>query len=893
MKIPIVIDAAYRALLLAYPGKFRRRHGPAMLQMFRDAYRRAASHGPAAQAAFLARSAGDLAVHALLERLAPVRQRFSGNSLQGMPKDQGRLMFLRSLGTDLHHAWRVFTRAPLATTSLAVATLALGIGANAAMFTVIYNVLISPLPYPAADRVFIGWRWNPQLGDVSVSPAISEVEGWKNSGSVEAVATYANQPMVLTGAGDPEAIDGVRIDARVLAFTGTVPRIGRDFTAADTANETVARVALVSDGMWRTRFGGDPAVIGRTIELDDRKYEIVGVLPGTFKLPMTDIDIAVPLAPPPPPAKGQRPGRTSVSALVRLKPGISATAATDELTALGTSAVAGTSTGWRVKLMPPADLSGASFQRTLFILFGAVGCVLLIACANVAHLVLARNTARRREMGVRVAIGASTGRLARQLFLENLLLALVGAAVGLALGLWGVQAISAIRPPHMRQLADMRLATPVFAFGFLLALVTGVAFGLLPSIASARRPAADALKHGGASLGSPRAAGVRRALTVAEIALALVLLTGAGLLLRSYARVLSTDRGFRPDSLVSVKLDLPQSRYPSPASLSDFTRRASEAVAAVPGVKRVIIASAIPPAGGLIFASELMIEGHESPVKGTSMFGGGFVQPGFFEALRIPLRAGRTFRDADLQANSVIVNERTAAMFWPGRSAIGQRLRLGKEDDWNTVVGVVGDVQAEHGEAGGMQLYFPMANAGMWPDPTLLVATDTDPAALIPSIRAGLRSLDGKLPLEEIETVEQSVQKVTARPRFNVLLLSVFAGIGLLLAVIGVYGVVSYSVSLRTREIALRMALGAAPQSVGFSILKEALALAAAGTLMGLLAAVGAAQLLKKLLFEVSPNDPVTLAGVALTLAATAVVAAWLPARRAMRVDPIVALRND
>ena len=802
-------------------------------------------------------------------------------------------MSLSAVINDARHAVRVVVRAPRATTGLAIATLALGIGANAAMFSVIYHVLIAPLPYPNAERVMIGWRQNPRLGDVRLSPTLAEVERWKTSSAVEASATYQNQPMVLAGAGDPESVDAVLIDPGVLDFTGTRPRLGRGFTVEDSASEAAGRVALLTEGLWKSRFGADPSVVGRTIELDDRPYQIVGVLPDGFKLPMTDVEIAVPLTPPPAPVKGQPPARSSVSALLRLRPGVSPTAAEQELDGLGAAAPVGQSRDWKVSLMPPGELTGPTFRRTLLILFGAVGCVLLIACANVAHLVLARNTARRREIAVRIAIGASTGRLARQLFFENLLLATIGAAVGLGIGLWGLQAISAIRPPEMRQLADMRVSGPVFAFGFALALVTALAFGLLPSIASARRPAAEALKHGGASLGSPRAARVRRALTVAEIALALVLLTGAGLLLRSYARVLSSDRGFRPDGLIAMKLQLPPSRYPSPAALADFTRRAAEAVGAVPGVTRVVTASAVPPDGGLIFASELLLEGHESPMKGSSMFGGGFVQPGFFEALRIPVREGRTFAEGDLKANAVIVGERSAKMLWPGESALGKRLRLGKADSWNTVIGVVGDVEAAHGSAGEIQMYFPLVNAAGWPDPTLLVATSANPSSLIPSIRARIRELDSKLPLDEVQTVEQSVARVTARPRFNVLLLSVFAGIGLLLAVIGVYGVVSYSVGLRTREIALRMALGAAPQVVGLSVLKEALALAAAGTACGLAAAIGAAHLMKKLLFEISPNDPATLASVALTLAVTAVIAAWLPARRAMRVDPIVALRNE
>jgi putative ABC transport system permease protein len=370
-----------------------------------------------------------------------------------------------------------------------------------------------------------------------------------------------------------------------------------------------------------------------------------------------------------------------------------------------------------------------------------------------------------------------------------------------------------------------------------------------------------------------------------------VLLTGAGLLLRSYARVLTTDRGFRADGLFTVTLQLPETRYRTPTARATFMKNVAAEIAGLPGVTRVLSASAVPPAGGLIFG-ELEVEGLEK-AAGGSAFGGGFVEPGFFEALRIPVREGRTFTGTDLGSDAVIINERTARRYWPRESALGKRLRLGEDDTWNTIVGVVGDVDMDHGEVGGAQLYFPLGDPSMTGESTLLIASGTDPSQLIPALKARIWALDSRLAIEDVESIEQAVRKVTARPRFNVVLLTVFASLGLVLAMVGVYGVVSYSVGLRTREIGVRMALGAVPVSIARSIVGEALALAAIGVVLGLVGAVAGAQLMQRLLFEISPNDPVTLGGVALLLAGTAAVASLIPARRAMRVDPIVALRME
>ena len=882
MNPPRLADTAYRALLRLYPAAFRRRFGPQMQQAFRDRYRAVAVAGWRKRSGFLFGAFADVVRSAALERAAG-RQRHD-------PQYERPSMFWQSLAVDFHHAWRVFTRSPKGTMALAILTLALGIGANTAIFSVIHHALLMPLPYPAADRIAIGWRTNPRLGDVNVSPAITDVDAWRKANSVESITSYSTAGMVVTGGAEPVSVEGVRIEPTLLDFTGTRPLLGRAFNTADSASEGAARVVLLGHAFWTKRFGADPGVLGRRLEVNDQPHEIVGVLPAGFRLPMTDADVLLPLTPPSPPAKGERPQRTSVSALVRLKPGVTLAAAQDELSGLGTANV-GVTSGWTAKLMPPGDLSGDTFRRSLLILFGAVACVLLIACANVAHLVLARNAARRREIAVRLALGASAVRLGRQLFLESLLLSVAGSAAGLGLALWGVQAISALRPPQMRQLADIRVSPEVFLFALGLALLTSLVFGLLPAIAAARGVRADALKQGGAAIHGRRGTFARRAITVAEVALALILLTGSGLLLRSYARVLTTDRGFRADGLLSVKVDLPEGRYKGPTARTEFVRQAAEAIAAVPGVTRVVLASGVPPAGGLIFG-ELEIEGREA-AKGSAVFGGGFVEPGFFEALRIPVRDGRTFGAADVKTDVVIINERTAARHWPGQSAVGARLRLGTSGKWSTIVGVVGDVQADHGEAGGTQLYFPLASPAMAPDTTLLVATGGDPSQLVGGIKQRIWALDPRLALDDVETVQQAVAKVTARPRFNVLLLTVFAGIGLSLAMIGVYGVVSYSVGLRTREIGVRMALGAVPGKIARAVVGEALALGAIGVAVGLVGALAASRLMTRLLFEVSPNDPLTLAIVAVTLAATVVIAALVPARRAMRVDPMVALRME
>jgi putative ABC transport system permease protein len=796
-----------------------------------------------------------------------------------------------SLVSDLRFAIRGFTRTP-GVTLLALLTLAVGVGANAAIFSVIHSVMIEPLPYPHGDRVVIPWRTSASMGNLSVSPAPADLEKWLAMPVFDGVTRYSRVSLVMTGGDEPESLSVARVDTRFLDFTGMQPVYGRPFTTDDAASEAAARVVLLTDGVWKRRFGGDRGVIGRRVVLSDNSYEVIGILPPVFKMPLSSVDLLAPL--PPPPAGKPARAFSTVSALARLAPGVSLEAAQDQLTAAGVEAIGGAK-DWRVRLMRPTESTGESFRRALLVLFAAVGFVLLIACANVANLVLARNASREREIAVRAALGAGRGRLARQLLTENLLLALLGGSLGILIGIWGVNAIASLRPPEMRALEGIRLNWQMLAFGFAVAAATGIAFGLYPAMAAARRDAVDALRQGMRSAGDARGRRVRRVLTVAEVALALILLAGSGLLIRSYERLQRADLGFNPERLLALNVSLPDARYATPASKADFYRQLSASIGQLPGVSYSGLASGLPPRGGMIFG-QVEIEGKPlGDGQKPSAFGGGWVSPGYFEAMRIPVLEGRGFVEEDTRkdANVLVINDAMARRYWPGESAVGRRVRSGPKAPWSTIVGVVGSVKSSHDDADGLQTYYPVDHANLFPDTSVLVATVGDPAHMIAAVKGQAWALDPKLPLKEIATIEARVAETLARPRFNVVLLSIFAGVGLLLAVIGIYGVISYSVGVRQREIGVRMALGALPADIRRAVLGEALLLTGIGTAIGLAGALGLGRYLRSLVYEVSTSDPLTLGAVALILVTAGVVAAWLPARRAMLADPMEALRAE
>jgi len=790
---------------------------------------------------------------------------------------------------DVQFAWRSFRRTPGAAL-LAVATLAIGIGANAAIFSVIHSVLIDPLPYKNSDRLVLLWRQNPAIGGVSVTPSIDDADRWRKATTLSGLTTSGAQAFTLNDGAEPEQVIARSIEPNIFDMLGVRPELGRSFVAEDVASVQAAHIVLLGDGIWRRRFGADRSVIGRTVSLSDQPYTIVGVMPRGFRLPLGKGDIWIPMVRP---AAGAKLAARSVNVLARLKTGVSVAAVEAELTAkMAASQVRGMPGRWEAHVMRPGDLAGPTFRRALLILFGAVAFVLLIGCANVAALLLARNASRTREIAVRTALGASRARLVRQLLTESLLLSTAGGGAGLLLGVWILQALTRIRPADMEQLANVTLNPQMFGVAAGLALLTGLLFGLAPAISGTRVSLNDALKQTSRLMSHRHGALTRRALTIAEVALACVLLVGAGLLIRSYGRLIASSPGFEPDRRIAMRVALPDARYSTAAARADFFNRLLAQTQSLPGVQSAALAAGVPPRSGITFGT-LEIEGQPQP-EGTapSAYGGGSVAPGFFRTLGIRFVEGRDFVDTDRGAPVAIVNETAAHRWWPRQSALGKRLRFGAQSPWTTVIGVVGDIKG-NATFGDVQVYDLLQPENMQPDPTVVALTGGDPEPLIGAMKGQVWSIDPRVPVTEIRTLTQAMSETMARPRFNMLLLASFAMTGLVLAAIGIYGVISYSVGLRTTEIGLRMALGALPRDIHRSVVGEAAVLAAGGLVIGLGGAAVLTRLMRSLLFEVSPIDVASFAGAVVVLAVTALAAAWIPARRAMRVDPMIALRAE
>ena len=796
---------------------------------------------------------------------------------------------MRHLVQDLQFAWRSFRRTPSAAL-LAVATLAIGIGGNAAMFSVIHSVLLNPLPYRHADRLVLLWRQNPAVGGVSVSPSRVDADRWRTATTLEALTTSGARALTLNDGAEPEQLIARLIEPNIFDMLGVRPAVGRAFGPEDVASPESARVVILGDGLWKRRFGGDPTVVGRTISLTDQAYTIVGVMPPGFRLPLGKGDVWIPVIQS---AAATKAPAFSVNVLARLKAGVAVSAVEAELTAkMDESEIRGMPGRWQAHVMMPSELAGPTFRRALLVLLGAVSFVLLIGCANIAALLLARNASRTREIAVRTALGASRARLVRQLLTESLVLAVVGGGAGLLLGLWILQTLTRIRPANMEQLANVTLNPQMFGVVAALSIATGVLFGVVPAILGAHVSLNEGLKQTSRVASHQQGAVVRRALTVAEVALACVLLVGAGLLIRSYGRMIAASPGFEPERRIAMRVALPETRYSTPAARGDFFSRLLAQTQALPGVQSATLASGVPPQTGITFGT-LEIEGQPGAQSSApSAYGGGSIASGFFRTLGVRIIEGRDFVDTDRGVPVTIVNETAARRWWPGQSALGKRLRFGPESAWSTVIGVVGDIKTS-ATFGDVQIYDLLQPENMQPEPTLVATTIAEPEALAGALKGQVWSIDPRVPVTEITTLSQAMSETMSRPRFNMLLLASFAAVGLVLAAIGIYGVISYSVGLRTPEIGLRMALGALPGDIRRSVVGEAGIMVAFGLAVGLGGAVVLTRLMRSLLFEVSTIDLGSFMAAVLVLGLTAVAAAWIPARRAMQVDPMIALRTE
>ena len=780
----------------------------------------------------------------------------------------------------------------------AIATLALGIGANSAIFSIVNSVLLRPLPYAEADRLVVLWGKYPNYGRTSLS--LPDFVDWRaqSKGFTQIAARHSTVFNYMSGE-EPIQLAADRVTANFFTTLGVQPMLGRGFIAEEELGGDDF-VVVLSHGFWQRQFGSDPAVVGRSISLSGQPHTVVGVAPPGFRF-WRDVDLWAP-------ARTDTPNANRRSeylvAFGRLAPGVTIEQADAEIATVAarlSEQYPGTNANFQSEVVGLHDQTVASARPALLVFSGAVGLVLLIACANVANLLLARAAAREREIAVRSALGASRGRLVRQLLTESTVVAVLGAVGGLLLAAWGIGALRASGTSLVPRLAEVRVDAVVVLFSLALALVTGLLFGLVPALRLASNHLHNAIKEGARGASGGAVARFRSALVLTEVALAVVLLVGAGLLMRSFAELNRVDPGFRPEGILTYQVVFPASRYREVAELAPLYDRIIERTRAVPGVTAVAASNTLPMEGAGYISFD--IEGvpfpeqteNSAPIDVQPFT----VSPEYLRVMGLRLRSGRFIepRDVDGAGDVLVVNSEMVRLFFPeGREPIGMRVSFNGTDSgavWWTVVGVV-DVVAQEGLDAKpyAQVYLPIAQAqrrGVF----VSVKTEGDPMALVAPVRQALRAVDAELPMNDVRTMEDRVADSIAAPRVSMTVLALFAALAMALAAIGIYGVLSYAVAQRTREIGIRMALGASSGQVRRLIVRQGMAPAVIGLAVGLASAFLVTDLMTKLLFGVTPADPVTFVAVTVFLGLTAFLASYVPARRATLVAPTEALRYD
>jgi predicted permease len=820
------------------------------------------------------------------------RREFGGlEQIKEQARDQRGWVWIEQLQQDLRFAFRQLRRNP-GFALVAILTLAVGTGANTAIFSLVNSLVLKPLAYEEPGQLVQVWESPRGTGRNPISPGV--FLDWQSQATTfESLAAYRSIDLNLTGAGEPERISGLRVTADGLRVLRARPLLGRIFAANEdqAGNE---RVVVLTYELWQRRFGGDPALIGRTIQLNDAPYTVIGILPAGF-LPRATQEFVVPQVFPP----AWREIRAShfLNVMGRVKSGVSLEQAGTELAAI--SARAATQyfpkwkKDWTATVVPMHEQLSGDLKPALLILLAAVVVVLLVACANVANLLLAKASARRPEIAVRAALGASRGRVIRQLLAESVLLSFLGAVLGLAIAVWSVAGLRhLVGAMNFARAHEIAIDGRVLGATLLVALVTGIVFGLAPALQASRFSLTDALKDAsrGLSAGGGR---VRQVLIVGEVALALVLLVGAGLLLNSFHRLISMPPGFAPEQALTMQLSLPDKKYPGNAQRLAFFTQMIARIEALPGVDSASVSSTVPLASG--FPDNFFrVDGrkdHPDPGYAADYdYGTSHV----FRALGIPLRLGRTFTDADATVRVAIVNEEFVRRVFPGENPLGRRISMGTETQTWEIVGVVGDVRGRGlAQSVRAMVYRPQSPTEASSNSHLVVRAAGSPRHLAESVRQAILTVDSSQPVARVRTLEEVVSGSVADRRLTLGLLAGFAGTALALAAIGLYGVIAYSVAQRTREIGIRVALGASRRDVFGLVLGEGMRLVLLGLLIGLGAAFGLTRLLEKMLYQVKPTDPQTFAVVSLVLLAAALFASWLPARRAARIEPMAALRTE
>jgi len=817
-----------------------------------------------------------------------------------------------TLRQDIVYAVRVLGKNP-GFTATAVLTLALGIGANSAIFSVVNAVLLRPLPFPAPDRLVMIYATNTKSGDTTDVASYPDFQDWSRARSFERLGAFAGGSVTVAGMGSAEYVFGLRVTPTLFETLGVRPALGRGFNL-DEQTQGAPHVVVLSDGFWKRQWGGAAGAIGQVLRINEAPYTIVGVMPPEFCLSVgAPEQLYVPLTVDPSRNHG------FLRVVGRLRQGVSATEAQAEMQVVTEQiarAYPKTNENVRANVMPLVDAMAANVRTGLFILMGVVALVLLIACTNVASLMLARGAARHRELAVRAALGAGRGRIARQLLTESLLLALAGGGFGLVVGSWTAHGLAAMLATSFPVPRIDATHTDAWVLGFtlVLSLATGVIFGVAPALSSASPDLTDALREASRSATGVRAPRLRSSLVILETALALVLLAGAGVLLKTFMMLQATPPGFQPDHLLAVDLWLPQPRFASRPDRERFYDGVLTRLRQVPGVRSAAFVADLPLNGGSDGLG-FHILGRPDPAPGKS-FSAGFnvASADYFRTMGIPLRAGRDFTDADRGGTQgvIVINETAAKRFWPDQSPLGGRISLPRETraplgDHErdpdaqadavilTVVGVTGDVRHVGLAVPPRPEIFlnAMQSELNWPWSVLAVRTVSDPETLVATVKDIARGVDANVPLVRISTMDRILSRSMSAPRVYATLLGAFASLALALAAVGLYGLVSYSVSQRAHEMGIRLALGAARGEIVRLVLARGLALAAIGTIIGVAGALAATRVLAGLTAGVQPTDPATFALVTLVLLGTALLAAYLPARRASRVDPMVALRAD
>jgi putative ABC transport system permease protein len=803
---------------------------------------------------------------------------------------------MERLFQDLRYGFRMLRKSP-GFTAVAVMTLALGIGANTAIFSVMNAALLRALPYPQPGRLMMLFHSYPKLNLPRATVSPLGFDYYRNNvQSFEAIGAFSGYraPQNLTGAGNPEQVRAVSVTGGFFPVLGIQAWRGR--TIGFEADQGSSRVVVLSYGLWQQRYGGDPGMIGRDITLDGNNYTVIGIMPASFDYPhAAQLWVPIPLT-----ADFLKVRGEFLNVVGRLKPGVTPGQAEAEMGKVTAEVLRiypeAAEAGWRVIAVPFREVAVGNLRPALLVLLGAVGCVLLIACANIANLLLARSAGRQKEIAIRSAMGASRARVVRQLLTEGVLLALVGGGCGLLLGYWGIDALLRLLPAGdalMRFTINVDRNVLLFTIG--VSVVTGLIFASAPALQSVRAALGDALKEGGRTSFTPGHHRFRAGLVIAEMALALVLLIGAGLMIRSFIRIQESDPGFDPQHVVTMQIALPQPKYKEETRVAQFYAELVQRVAALPGVKAAGLTSMLPLDSN--WTNSFMIEGRNlTPAPHGHMAS---ANPQYFSAMRIPLLRGRTFTDADTAAAPLVavIDDALVRAYWPNEDPLGKRFRLAAGDGkvvWRQIVGIVASVKhvdpLAHETKG--QAYFPDQQMPQ-PRMSLAVRASGDPTALVGAIRSQVLQIDPEQPIAEVKTMERALNEFVAQPRFNMLLLAVFAALALVLAAVGIYGVMAYSVAQRTHEIGLRMALGARREDVLRLVLMQAVRLAGFGLIIGLIGAFIATRVLATLLYGVKSTDPATFVVISLLLGGIAVMASYLPARRATKVDPMVALRYE